>query len=526
MKQLGPDWCADDVAFDTIETVYAALKREGRVPVAPLAALYQDEEVEFAFKKALLFRIKEMHLQRGEEALVIKQGALLNRLKWFSILAALPLWVFLAMRWPIRPAGSPKSIQVALRVYTTDFGLRGDGTRKIDWLLGGGQLHKDNTLFVVEKPISEKYKTELAACRYAIEDVSGAPARLFQGLVAWTQLLIASFRAPDFFIEVATRGWLDYLRWTTFLEQWRPRHYVAYNHHHYDHIWRNILLRKAGCASWYYVHSVHDRSAFYHAASDNPLGRGAGPWWAYLSYDHEVHWGVRDAHLHRNMCGQSRVYHTWGPLWSSNVRRESGITALIERRKHTVGKVDAVIAVFDTSFEPEIFNNTRAREFFEALVVMLERPEWTKRLMLFKPKHDPKTLRAQLSAETARSLTRFITHPQCLTLPAKIDPGVAIAEADLTLSVAFTSPTVEALGARSRALFFDPTGEFMHSYYDQFPNLVAHDRESLEQLCEHWLGLTDTDFQTYLDSYMAPEFGGYLDGGAVARFRSALASEY
>lgn len=516
-------WRVDDAAFDAVEAVYAALKREGRVPATPLVALYQDEEVERAFKKALALRIKECYDREGVGAPLIRPDTALHWIKWFSILAALPLWVFLGMKWLARPVGSPRPIQAVLRVYATDWGFRGEGTRKIDWLLDSKELHRDNTLFVIEKPVSEKYRAELAVRRYHVEDVSGPPAMLFRGMGAWIKLLVASIRAPGVFVEVAARGWLEYLRWTAFLERWRPRHYVVYNHFHYDHVFRNSRLRSAGCESWYYVHSVHDRCAFLHASPDGPLRSQID--WTYLSYDHEVHWGRRDGELYRGMRSHSRAYHTWGPLWSGHVRPEPRVAALIEKLR-SARKIDAVVAVFDTSIgSGSSYAEASVREFYDTLVALLERAEWATRLLLFKPKDKPGDFHAQASAEVVASLDRLLAHPRCLSLAAEVDPVAAIAEADLTLSIAFTSSTVEALGARRRAFYFDPGGKFRESYYEQFPNLVAHDREALARLCEHWLGMPEADFQKYLDHYVAPEFGGCLDSGAVARFREALSCE-
>lgn len=94
---------------------------------------------------------------------------------------------------------------------------------------------------------------------------------------------------------------------------------------------------------------------------------------------------------------------------------------------------------------------------------------------------------------------------------------------DLTISIAYTGTTVEALGARRRELYSDPGRRFPNSYYDRFTNLVAQDRETLARLCQHWLEMPKADSQKYLDHDIAPEFGGCLDLGVVARFRSALA---
>ena len=571
-------WRADDKAFDAVEAVYAVMKQRGKVPAAPLVELYGDAEIEAAFKKHLLRRLTDFYETLtaikllGMESLSVEfypseawrqigawldlagmrwklpEGARvvfglwarlmraesgLERLKWWSILALLPVWVLRGVRRVVWSQSSPQFVQVGIRVYTTDWGFPGENPREIDWLLDGRQVHRDNTLFVIEKPLSAEYREEFERRRYRCVDVSGRNAfrrlsrrflfgeLLGRGLKAWARLLIAVTRGRWFFLEVAVRGWLDYLRWTAFLEQWRPRHYVAYNHGHFDHLFRNSRLRSVGCASWYYVLSPHDRGAFYDGLPGRAI-RSHG--WAYLGYDHEVHWGRRDEEWYRQMHGKARAYHTWGPLWSALVKPLPSVTALINQRRSTQ-KIDAIVAVFDTSFGPASpYGETGARDFYDDLVAMLDEPRWASRLLLFKPKNSLNELRSQALPDVAASLDRLLTHPRCLSRGADLASSAVIAEADLTVSIAYSSTTVDALGARRRAIYFDPGGKFRHSYYDRFPNLVAHDRKALAQLCEHWLQMPEAEFQKYLDDYLAPEFGGHMDASAMERFRSALSA--
>ena len=569
-------WRADDAAFDAVEAVYTVLKQRRRVPVAPLVDLYDDEKVELAFKKALAHQIREfyqtvaalrllsqdgrpVHFCPSDEwqevrrwlglagmrwempdgvTIVQSTGVLLvgleswfHRMKWLGILTALPLWVFLGMRWIARPPATPRPVQAAVRVYATDWGFCGEGTREIDWLLDGKELRRDNVLFVIEKPVSAKYRAEFARREYRVEDISGREAfrsvsakffvgeLLHRGLWAWARLAAAGVRTPAMFLEVAARGWLEYLRWTAFLEHWRPRHLVAYNHIHYDHLFRNARLRSVGCSAWHYVHSIHDRSVLFDDSPARAIRTQIGR--VYLAYDYEVHWGARDADLNRRSAGKAGAYLVLGPLWSAHVYSVPGVQALIAQRRKTTHSV----AVFDTAFGAgSPHGEAGAREFYDAIAAMLDRPRWTSRLVLFKSKNDPKEFRAQTSPEVAVSLDRLLAHPRCVSLAADVAPGAVIAEADLTISIAFTSTTVEALGARRRAMYFDPGGRFRRSYYDRFPDLVAHDREDLARLCEYWLSLPEAEFQKYLDRYVAPEFGGHLDACAVERFRAALSA--
>ena len=52
---------------------------------------------------------------------------------------------------------TPEPVQVAFRVYATDWGFRGHGSRQIDWLVDGTLLHKDNVVFVIDGAIAPDY---------------------------------------------------------------------------------------------------------------------------------------------------------------------------------------------------------------------------------------------------------------------------------------------------------------------------------------------------------------------------------
>jgi hypothetical protein len=105
------------------------------------------------------------------------------------------------------------------------------------------------------------------------------------------------------------------------------------------------------------------------------------------------------------------------------------------------------------------------------------------------------------------------------------DPSETIAAADLVISAPFTSPTIESLGARKKALYFDSTGRFPNTYYDRFPRFVAHDSDELKRVIDYWLNeITDEEFNAFLTTHILNELDEYLDGLAITRFRSLLCS--
>jgi hypothetical protein len=220
----------------------------------------------------------------------------------------------------------PEPVQVAFRVYPDDWGLRGHGSRQIDWLVDGTVLHQGNVLFVIDQPISRAYKQALQV-KYRVYDAS------------------LPFKLNSF--SSANRH-----RWHKFLVRWAPKHWVSYNDFHPRHKERNQIFRAAGVQSWYYSHSV------------NLPPEGYAPW-KQLDYDHLVFNNETDAAQF-----EGGTKHILGPLFSSQVPQ-------------------TVVAVFDSTPEnyPPGTHGKFLDEMYALLsrhpgMVMLYKPKWKPRLLL------------------------------------------------------------------------------------------------------------------------------------------------
>lgn len=572
-EQFDEYWRADDEAMGVIESVFGLLEREGRNQLRLLINLYQDEEISLAFKKLLAGRLVEFFqtlialrlltasgldvqfypsaswwetfqwMERAGVKRNIPSGVVIMTswhatiIRWESsrrvVLSNLFLlvapWLIILRLRGIRWKAEPCEAEVGFRVYTTDWGFRGEGTIEIDWLIDDKSLRADNTIFVVERPISAEYWMGFAKRGYRALDISSFnPLRngwivsgvylrelVSRGLTTWLMLILCMTHAPSIFVTVVGQGWFDYFRWGAFLELWHVKNYVVLNHLSFEQVFRNSRFRSAHNCTWFFRHSVGDLNAYF---STRPIWSQVI--FAYFNYDYLIHWGERDARFH------SRIDHTRhhlviGPLWSSMVKPSSQIRNIL--RHQYKGYEGKIIAAFDTVFRVDApYGSDGAQKFFIGILSMLSHPNYSDSIFLYKPKQSLDTLRNDLTSKAYVAFERLRAHPRCLILDDSIMPGAIIAEANLTISMAYTSTTVEALGAGRRAIYYDSVGKFPDSYYDQFPNLVAHDEESLTRLCDYWLSLSDEEFKVYLDTYIAPEFGGKLDGGAVSRFRSAL----
>jgi len=121
------------------------------------------------------------------------------------------------------------------------------------------------------------------------------------------------------------------------------------------------------------------------------------------------------------------------------------------------------------------------------------------------------------------ALDRLRKHQRCYVTGYKGDSSEIIAMSDLTVSLAFSSSTVEALCARKKAIFFDPGDRWRGCRYDRITNLVAHSYEELKHLIQKLLYETsEEEYRDFLNTYVKGIYDPYLDGKAVTRFRQVL----
>ena len=94
---------------------------------------------------------------------------------------------------------------------------------------------------------------------------------------------------------------------------------------------------------------------------------------------------------------------------------------------------------------------------------------------------------------------------------------------DLVVACAFTSSTLEALGAKKKAIFYDPDERFRGYYYDQIPRLVAHGYTELKSSIHSLLyNISDDQYEEYLQKEILGKVEDYLDGKGLSRFRTLL----
>jgi polysaccharide biosynthesis PFTS motif protein len=454
-----------------------------------------------------------------------------RRLKWIVGYFVFPVVVLLRIKKIHQASEEKKNIPFGIRIYRDDLAFKCPN-RSIDFLLDGESLTKDNTLFCIETPIAAHYRDELAkrGCRsydfpFGLQSVSKV---FFKNIVVgkfltwWGRQLFRAVVTPPWVIKVTLKNWLTYLPWTNFLKQYQMKHYIVYNDFGEQHILRNILLKRQNIRTWFYLHSRHLDDLF--ARDEEDLKFKHSPF-VYMSYDHFIRWSDNMKSFYEPH--QIREFCDLGCFWSEHIRQvaESPCFEMIKQSylQKIKPKVTRIVSVFDTSFgysDGDVFTFEGMKKFFDDVICMLN--EFKDVMVIFKEKNRREDVLAQFP-DMELYFKRLEKHPRCVCAGTFSDAAEINAVSDLNLSVAFTSMAMEALGARKKAVFYDPLGRFPGTYFDRFPKLSAHTYEELKEYIQYWLyDVTPAETKRWFDQYVVGEIDAYADGRAITRFRQLL----
>lgn len=462
---------------------------------------------------------------------------LFNKIAQISLLAVWPLVLVRDIK-KIIPSTPPKKEYITgIRVYENGYNFKSQ-YRKIDFLLDGKSITKDNTLFCIETEIDKDFRNELNRGGYNFVDMFGILREINQDFIkkvffkilfpAWAKLCLVSILEPPFIIH-SYRSILGlYLRWKAFLEKYNLKNYVVYNDFTMTHIIRNILLSQNHIKTWYYSHSCHTEDLF---VSLHDIGKIKSVDFSYLYYDNFITWGKRLSDFfmgHRNNVGN---FITVGCLWSEHIKEiaetndySETLSQIYAKYRQNGSGSRKIIGIFDTTFGKTAPLNMEDRNcFFEGILkLQKERKDY---IFIIKLKNYLKDVE-KWSQEVLHYYKEMNKLENVYLFEDLHDPSFVNAICDLGISACFTSTANEALGFGKKAIYFDGASRFGKCYYDSFPNLVAHGYNELIRLVDHWLyNVNDKEFCEYIDKHIKHGIDPYADGMAITRFRELLVKQ-
>ena len=290
-------------------------------------------------------------------------------------------------------------------------------------------------------------------------------------------------------------------------------------------------MRRSGTLSWYY-------SLFFGGglilSRDGDARKHRHVLWAYLNSDRFL--GINDEALAAMKASTQAVrrYEAIGSVFSQLVReaaegfdRESYAQRVFGRSARGA----SIVSFFDTTFIdspdcPTTYED--ALGFYADILRFLE--DRGDALVVVKPSKDAAYFtdpaRQWASPEKGRRLIalweRIKAHSRARWAGDAGGTVEIMAASDLVITHCFSSPTIEALGARRRALWYEPGEKFRGTYYDRIPGLVAHGYQELSDRSRELTAASEEEHGRWLDRHVKGALEAHLDGLALTRLRRAL----
>lgn len=454
-----------------------------------------------------------------------------GKLKWLFGFCICPLWILFKIKSFRSLPEQRKKYQVGIRVYKNDWGFDRK-YRKIDFLLDGKELDSKSVLFCIETDIPDSYRNEFKKRNYDVIEVprilSVVPFKFFYScllkelMTFWAKGLGPAISVPPFFVKLTMENVLTYVSWKRVLKEYDLRHLVVYCDRGPQHIIRNILLKRNDVQTWTYVFSSHTEDLFDVPGRPNCTN----VIFAYWYYDHNICWGDRLKKFQLQFPHRIKNFSPLGCFWAEHVREaieEGGAHEVREQILEGMGyRPEKIIGVFDTTFfYGTPLNADEIRLFLKGILNFVDTHKDT--CMALKRKWKWSDM-MDCVPELKNVYEAAERHSRCKIFnPDESDPADIIAASDIVISACFTSPTIEALGAGKKGVFFDPNNCFRGCYYDNIPRFVAHDQHELNSFLEYWLSeATSQDFKRWREKYIKNEIHYNLKGTAISEFRGVL----
>ena len=401
--------------------------------------------------------------------------------------------------------------------------------QKVDFLLDEKHVRKEETVFISWKKLSKQHRRYMTENGLNIMDnlISDLSAKTCLAVLAKALgLLAASFRRGMRLSSLQSAKLLlvYYAIWTSFTDRCRIDNLISYCDFGSQSIARNIILSKTGTKTWYYTDAFNFNNLFI--SDDNADNVPSySSIIGLLNYDYFVSWSeelIRYFKLHKQRIGN---YVDVGCLWASHISeiRNGKIRSELPDalRKRGFTENNKLVSVFDSTYvDYTMTPYADGIRFLEDVYRLLE--ELPDIFVVYKEKKSRAYLQ-RYSPEMIKLLEKLEKHPRCYLPSRSMNSSEAIAFSDLTVSFPFTSTTFEALSARKKALYYDASGKFKGTFYDNIPGLVCHDYITLRNKVNDLLfNISDEEYNIYLDQNIKGKLENYLDEKAISRFRALL----
>jgi len=412
---------------------------------------------------------------------------------------------------------------LALRVFRGGFDFF-NSDYNLDWIKNNRSLTKKNILLVIEDSIDKKFINDIKKKGY---DFTFASKRKPVGklkikvLLKNIKLFISSlvyfyyfFKAPLVFQKILLNAWTNYFVWSNFLSSFRPKVFLSYHDYLDNHIYRNILLNKIQCKCIMYKHTSSER---VFDIKENYLNVN----YAYDCHDLEIHWTQESIEMSKLNKSKSKSFLLSSPLWASEefLLQNETIENLLKEKNQNNKKI---ISIFSSPIGSEnSFNSIENHFYFLKFIQDLLR-ERNDIIIAFKPKYKIEDLNDYFSL---KKIVEDLKKNKMFKIIKNVTSKNLISASDLTVSMAFTSPSLEAISSGKKGFWVDANNNFPNSTYNNIDNLVARSAKEALNKIEYWLMLNNQEFKFFLNDKVKNKIPLNFNNEAIDKVRSVVLSK-
>lgn len=452
-----------------------------------------------------------------------------HMVKGLGMTAVFPFWAFFTVILNrLRRTSSPGGKQYMHAFRVLPIGENVDNrTPQFEFLVDGDDVNKGESLFISNQKLYGAVKDYLESKNmFYIDDFNRFfDIRDLGRIIPTWFTLLTSFLKNGYAVSLGSLKVIYYyLKWHGFCRQIAVKNLISSADSGIESVARNLILEGAGTKSYFHMDSSNF-GCFY--TSDKNLNTYRGLI-GYVYYDSFISWNDKVSDYFKASRCCIKKYINTGCLWSERIRliQEGEIPSSFKEELHCHKFQDGMklVAVFDSTIHDDcITDYEEGIRFLEGVVRLLE--DRTDIFVVLKEKKPRASHRRRTGRYTDLIAVyhRLDSHPRAFCVASAFSASEVAAMSDLVLSFPFTSPTLEAIAARKKAIWYDSCGKYRWTYFDRIPGLVCHNYEELSKRVNQLLFLTsEEEYDRYLDVEVKGKVESYLDGKAITRFRRCL----
>ena len=143
-------------------------------------------------------------------------------------------------------------------------------------------------------------------------------------------------------------------------------------------------------------------------------------------------------------------------------------------------------------------------------------------IVAFKPKYRIEDLNDYFNL---KKIVEDLQQNQMFKIIKNVTSKNLISASDLTVSMAFTSPSLEAISSGKKGFWVDANNNFPNSTYNNIDNLVANSSKEAINKVAYWLSLNDEEFKIFLNEKIKNKIPFNFNNEATNKVRSVVLSE-